>query len=181
MSARSRSLLAAIALAATASLTLGAAPAVSATAQGDGFPHPDLKVTHAATVKYKNEQAALDDGYLRTDMCVEDPQLGGMGYHYVKPALLGSVDPAKPTAMLYEKNEKTGKRELVAVEWVVPNTGQPRPRLFDRGFDGPFDFPPVGPHYSLHAWIYKKNPKGVFTPYNPRVHCTTCPEDHPKA
>ncbi|WP_265863917.1 hypothetical protein [Streptomyces sp. SKN60] len=185
MSARPRPLMAALALAAATSLALGAAPAVSAAApvakakdpKGHDFPHPDLKKTYEATKKYKSEQAAIDDGYLRTDDCVEDPELGGMGYHYVKPANLGSTDPTRPAAILYAPDHKTGKRELVAVEWVVPNTGQPVPRIFDRNFDGPFDFPPVGPHYSLHAWIFKKNPKGVFTPYNPRVHCTPCTED----
>ncbi|MER7514882.1 hypothetical protein [Streptomyces sp. NPDC126499] len=185
MSARPRPLMAALALAAVTSLALGAAPAATADPApkpaGKDWPHPDLKRTYEATKKYKSEQAAIADGYLRTDECVEDPELGGMGYHYVKPAYVGSTDPTKPAAVLYEEDHKTGKRELVAVEWVVPNTGQPRPTLFNRGFDGPFDFEPVGPHYSLHAWIFKKNPRGVFAPFNPRVHCTPCPEDHPKA
>ncbi|MGW0117526.1 hypothetical protein [Streptomyces sp. NPDC003327] len=193
MSARPRPLMAALALAATASLALGAAaPAVSAAAPAKpkpvtDFPHPDLKKTYHATVKYRDEQKAIADGYQRTDDCVEDPRLGGMGYHYVNPANLGgpgkAPNPTKPTALLYEEDHKTGKRELVAVEWVVldPNRNLPRPALFDRAFDGPFDFPPLGPHYSLHAWIFKKNPRGVFAPYNPRVHCTPCPEDHPRA
>ena len=180
MSARPRPLMAALALAAVTSLALGAAPASAQAPAGNDFPHPDLKKTYEATKKYKSEQVAIDDGYVRTDDCVEDPELGGMGYHYVNPANVGSTDPTKPAAVLYAPDHKTGKRELVAVEWVVPNTGQPTPRIFDRDFDGPFDFPPVGPHYSLHAWIFKKNPKGVFTPYNPRVHCTPCTENHAK-
>ncbi|MEU2115167.1 hypothetical protein ABZ567_05840 [Streptomyces sp. NPDC016459] len=186
MSARPRPFIAALALAAAGSLALGAAPAVSAAPVAKpvtDFPHPDLKKTYDATVKYRSEQKAIADGFLRTDDCVEDPELGGMGYHYVNPANLGSTDPTKPAAVLYEEDHKTGKRELVAVEWVVPdpNENLPRPQLFGRAFDGRFDFPPLGPHYSLHAWIFKKNPKGVFAPYNPRVHCTPCPEDHPKA
>ncbi|MFF5975661.1 hypothetical protein ACFY7C_29540 [Streptomyces sp. NPDC012769] len=182
MSARLRPLIAALALAAVASLTLGAAPAATAAPApkpaGDDFPHPDLRLTYDATVRYRSEQAAIADGYQRTDECVEDPQLGGMGYHYVKPAHIGSTDPTRPAAILYEEDHKTGKRELVAVEWVVPNTGQSWPVLFGQPFDGPFDFEPVGPHYSLHAWIFKKNPSGVFSPYNPRVHCGPCPEGH---
>lgn len=192
MSARPRPLMAALALAAATSLALAAAPAVSAATpaapsapvakdpKGHDFPHPDLKKTYEATKKYKSEQAAIDDGYLRTDDCVEDPELGGMGFHYANPANIGSTDPTKPAAILYAPNHKTGKRELVAVEWVVPNTGQPTPRIFDRDFDGPEVIPGLGDVYSLHAWIFKKNPKGVFTPYNPRVHCTPCTEDHKK-
>ncbi|MDV5147654.1 hypothetical protein R1T08_26650 [Streptomyces sp. SBC-4] len=179
MSARPRRLMAALALAAVGSLTLGAAPAVSAAQPVTDFPHPDLKKTYDATVKYKSEQKAIDDGFLHTDMCVVDEspeKLGGMGYHYVNPANVGSTDPTKPAAVLYEDNHKTGKRELVAVEWVVPNTGQPTPRLFDHDFDGPAVIPGVGDVYTLHAWIYKKNPKGILTPYNPRVHCP-CPPD----
>lgn len=183
MSARVRPLLAALALAAATSFALGAAPATATAPQapvgGDhDFPHPDLRKTYEATKRYRSEQRAISDGYLRTDDCVEDPELGGMGYHYVNPKYVGSTDPRHPAAVLYEEDHETGKRELVAVEWVVPNTGQPVPRIFDRNFDGPFDFPPVGPHYSLHAWIFKKNPKGVFAPYNPRVHCEPCTEDH---
>ncbi|MET8503388.1 hypothetical protein ABZV60_01890 [Streptomyces sp. NPDC004787] len=180
MSARPRPLMAAFALAAVTSLALGAAPAVAKAPAGHDFPHPDLKKTYEATKKYTSEQAAIADGYQRTDVCVEEPGLGGMGYHYVKPANIGSTDPTKPAAVLYAPNHKTGKRELVAVEWVVPNTGQPRPVLFDHPFDGPADIPPVGNVYTLHAWIYKKNPEGVFTPYNPRVHCTPCTEEHGK-
>jgi hypothetical protein len=27
------------------------------------------------------------------------------------------------------------------------------------------------PFYSLHAWIWKPNPSGILTPWNPRVSC----------
>ncbi|MER7625488.1 hypothetical protein [Streptomyces sp. NPDC126503] len=185
MSARPRPLLAVLALAAAGSLALGAAPAVAAApaalpaaTPATELPHPDLAETYEATKKYRSEQKAIADGFLRTDMCVEDesPQrLGGMGYHYVKPANVGSTDPARPAAVLYEDNHETGKRELVAVEWVVPNKGQPTPRIFDRPMDGPAVIPGVGDVFTLHAWIYKKNPRGVFAPYNPRVRCD-CPE-----
>jgi hypothetical protein len=176
MPARPRPLIAALGLAAATSLALMTAPASAA--KGHDWPHQDLERAYDATVKYKSEQAALNDGYQRTDECVEDDRLGGMGYHYVKPAHIGSTDPTKPAALLYEDDHKGG-RKLVAVEYVVLNTGQPRPRMFDRGFDGPAVLPGLGDHYSLHAWIFKKNPKGVFTPYNPRVHCE-CPPDMAK-
>ncbi|MFD6247373.1 hypothetical protein [Streptomyces roseolus] len=186
MSARPRPLRAAFALAASVALALGAAaPAVSAgpvapVAGGDhGWPHPDLATSYEATKKYRSEEKAIADGFLRTDVCVEDTsdaELGGMGYHYVNPANIGSTDPARPAAVIYAEEHGSGKRELVALEWVVPDTGQPVPRAFDRDFDGPDPIPGLGEVYSLHAWIYKKNPAGVFAPYNPRVHCGPCPE-----
>lgn len=27
------------------------------------------------------------------------------------------------------------------------------------------------PHYDRHVWLYRANPKGVFTPFNPAVNC----------
>jgi hypothetical protein len=27
------------------------------------------------------------------------------------------------------------------------------------------------PHYELHFWLYKKNPSGMFSPFNPDVSC----------
>ncbi|MDT9690607.1 hypothetical protein Q5762_20115 [Streptomyces sp. P9(2023)] len=172
MPARPRPLIAALGLAAATSLALVTAPASAA--KGNDWPHPDLEKAYDATVAYKSEQAALNDGYLRTDDCVEDPTLGGMGYHYVNPAHLGSTDPTKPAALLYVDDHKGG-RKLVALEYVVPNTGRPTPRIFDRDFDPAAVIPPVGDVYTLHAWIFKKNPKGVFTPHNPKVTCD-CPE-----
>ncbi|MBT2444412.1 hypothetical protein J7E93_30820 [Streptomyces sp. ISL-36] len=171
MPVRTRPLIATLALAAATSLALVTAPASAA--KGDDWSHPDLEKAYDATVKYRSEQAALNDGYIRTDECVEDPKLGGMGYHYVKPAHVGSTDPAQPAALLYE-DDHNGRRQLVAVEYVVLDTDRPRPRMFDRNFDGPAVLPDLGSHYSLHAWIFKKNPRGVFTPYNPRVTCD-CP------
>ncbi|MEU3604938.1 hypothetical protein AB0E83_05695 [Streptomyces sp. NPDC035033] len=116
-------------------------------------------------------------------MCIEDQseeKLGGMGYHYVNRDNIGSTDPERPAAVIYAKNHETGQRELVALEWVVPYTGQSAPHLFGKEFDGPELIPGLGEIYSLHAWLYKKNPSGLFAPYNPRVHCV-CPEDAPKA
>lgn len=42
-------------------------------------------------------------------------------------------------------------------------------------FEGPM--PGHGPgmpvHYDLHAWIWKANPEGTFTTWNPNVTCPT--------
>ncbi|MGW0464437.1 hypothetical protein ACWDX6_04055 [Streptomyces sp. NPDC003027] len=202
---RSRTAMAAVGLAALTSIALGAVPASATDPAPDGAHggnpfEGDLARAYDATVKYKSEQAALDDGYIRTDECVASDK-GGMGYHYVKPAHVGSTDPTRPAALLYaddhkghengkpngrsnaqdkghDKGHGKGERKLVALEWVVPNTGQPRPEIFGRGFDGPDVIPDVGNVYTLHAWLFKKNPKGVLTPYNPRVEC--CPPEQAK-
>lgn len=37
------------------------------------------------------------------------------------------------------------------------------------------------PHYDRHVWIYRDNPNGVFTPFNPSVTCAhhTGAKGHP--
>ena len=27
------------------------------------------------------------------------------------------------------------------------------------------------PHYELHFWLYRENPHGMFSPFNPRATC----------
>jgi hypothetical protein len=27
------------------------------------------------------------------------------------------------------------------------------------------------PHYDLHVWLYRENPKGMFTQFNPKASC----------
>lgn len=39
-------------------------------------------------------------------------------------------------------------------------------------FQGPMTHGGTAPsHYDLHVWTVKRNPKGLFTQYNPRVSC----------
>ncbi|MFC8504978.1 hypothetical protein ACFU3J_00735 [Streptomyces sp. NPDC057411] len=165
-SRRPRPLIAGVGVAALASALLATSPARA----DDASVKLDLSKAYKATAKYAYEPFAIRDGFLRTDVCVADPGMGGMGYHYVKPQNVGSTDPARPAVVIYATG-KDGKRHLVAVEWVVPNTGQPVPRMFDRNFDGPFANPVLGNIYDRHVWLYKKNPAGLFARYNPDVKC----------
>ncbi|MGQ4382619.1 hypothetical protein [Streptomyces sp. SAS_270] len=160
-----RPLKAVCALAAAASLALTAAPAQAAT-DPDPRVWTDLSTTYQATSAYGYEPFAVAAGYARTNDCVANPPVGGMGYHYVKPKYIGSLDPAKPAAVLYE-DRGDGKRRLVAVEWVVADTGQATPKLFGEKFQKN----ELPGHFTLHAWIYKSNPRGLFYSWNPRVTC----------
>ncbi|MFG3495513.1 hypothetical protein [Streptomyces sp. NPDC047928] len=167
-------LISAVGLTAAAALTLTAAPASAAT--GD---HDQLKKAYDATVKYRSEEKAIADGYVRSDECAESPDgAGGMGYHYVKEAHIGSVDPAKPAALLY-KEDKHGKRHLTGVEYLVPDkdqdltTDEDRPFIFGVPMEGPMEGhePGMPIHYDLHVWLFKDNPSGLFATWNPNVHC----------
>lgn len=158
-------------------LTLGAACAqLSATAPAIAPRPMDLDQTRAALSKYQDVIAAVHDGYLSTVGCVEYPE-GGMGIHFVNTALIGPVpDPMRPPILLYEP--VGDKLVLVGAEWFVPlATGvKEHPRLFGQPFDGPMDgHTPLQPaslrHYDLHAWLFKRNPLGMFKRANPDVKC----------
>ncbi len=94
-----------------------------------------------------------------------------MGIHYAKGALVqaGTIDAARPQALVYERTPQ-GKLELAAVEYVALQAG------WDASHDGPPTRVRSAVHadtgrnryglpafYSLHAWIWKNNPKGMFS------------------
>lgn len=159
------------------------APAGATAAPGAPGVGADLAAVRQATVQFHDEAAAVTAGYERTNHCVDEPALGGgMGYHYVNFPLLfdPALDPARPEVLLYAPNGKG--RKLVAVEWVklysldptaVPPAGTPLPTMFGRTFDGwmPGHFPGMPWHAELHVWVWHANPAGVFTGFNPTIHC----------
>ncbi len=109
--------------------------------------------------------------------CVSNPTAGAMGYHYINPALVAdnAVDLTKPEALVYE-SAPNGGLKLVAVEWIVrsaqsnpPGVSEPPSVL---GMQMHILVPPPGPaFYLMHAWIWKHNPAGIMTDWNPNVSC----------
>lgn len=132
-----------------------------------------------ATARYQRLSVARKAGYHPVGECTEQPGVGAMGYHYGNEKLLADprLRPRKPEILVYERRGK--RMRLVAVEWMRPdadqdlNTDDDRPYLFGRPFDGPMlgHEPEMPIHYDLHAWIWKRNPAGVFAMWNPRVSC----------
>ena len=137
-----------------------------------------LATARAATAKYQDVEQALADGYAPTSPCVSVPGLGGMGVHYLKPALAGDVqvDPTQPELLLYEP-QANGRLRLVAVEFFVVKavwdgagmTGAPT--LAGVPFEGPMIHDGLPEHWDLHAWVWRENPNGMFTSFNPKVRC----------
>jgi hypothetical protein len=111
--------------------------------------------------------------------CVESPD-GGMGIHYVNRARIedGVIDRDKPEILLYAPAVE-GEPRLVAVEYLQADADQnletdgDRPTLFGQPFNGPMEghAPGMPIHYDLHVWLWKKNPSGMFAPFNPNVSC----------
>lgn len=124
---------------------------------------------------------------------------GAMGVHYLRPDLLGLL-PGPPTAradgtgthtdfrnpavLIYEP-QADGGLELVAIEnlvfqksWHAAGHVAP-PSYLGVAYDTMADDPQTAldeahmfePHYDRHVWLYRANPAGVFTPFNPAVSC----------
>ncbi len=157
------------------------ATALPTAASGD-----TLANAREATAIYNDPAAAVAGGYdLLTDAadlaCIDQPGSGAMGVHYVKGALVqsGTIDAARPQALVYEV-QSNGQVRLGALEYVVLQstwdaTHSGPPTLFGQNFmlspaGNRFGLPAF---YSLHAWIWKHNPKGTFEPWNPQVHCAS--------
>ena len=145
----------------------------------------EIDAMREALAKYKDPYVAVRDLYLSTVGCVhydgmkmpghmEYPK-GGMGIHFVNLTIQGPLDPKKPNVLIYEP--VGDKLELVAAEWLVPvAVAKERPVLLGQPFQGPMEgheplIPQEFVHYDLHAWLFKDNPNGMFSPTNPDVTC----------
>ncbi len=138
----------------------------------------EIDAMRQALAKYKDPYVAVRDLYLSTVGCVHydgmkmeghmDYPKGAMGIHFVNLTVQGPPDPMKPNVLIYEPVD--GKLELVAAEWLVPLAAvKERPNLFGIPFQGPMEgHEPLIPqgfhHYDLHAWLFKDNPLGMFSP-----------------
>lgn len=143
-----------------------------------------LRAARAANEQYRAIDVALADGFAELRdvdgiACIDNPGVGGMGIHYVRGDRV--ADPAEratePEVLVYAPR-RNGRLRLVALEYVVLQADWDAqhagpPRLFGRTFE----LVPAGNRYGLpafyelHAWLFKKNPRGVFDDWNPRVHC----------
>lgn len=147
----------------------------------------DVQAARAALAKYSDPLAAVRDGYFSTLACIDFPKgatdgdvvypPGAMGVHFINMGNIGpKLDPAKPQVLIYEPVKD--KLRLVAAEWFVPVevAGGTRPEIFGQKLGGPMDgHEPIMPatlrHYDLHVWLWKDNPRGMFTSTNASVKC----------
>ena len=129
-----------------------------------------LKSVRRATSRFHSTTQAINAGHIPDEHCVSAPGLGGMGFHWVNPSLVDPVfDPLKPEAVLYAPG-RGGNLRLVALEYIVLNTGQAPPMFGSQPFDVG-GTPVPAPHWSLHVWLYEDNPSGMFQPFNPNISC----------
>jgi hypothetical protein len=139
------------------------------------------------------------------EMMGQPAEYGAMGIHFVRPDLLGITAPPnprvngtgthtnfnRPSILIYEP-QADGSLELVAVEnlvfveaWEAAGHTE-RPSYRGVPYDLMRDDPATKideahmfePHYDRHVWLYRENPRGVFSPFNPDV---TCRHHRPEA
>jgi hypothetical protein len=136
----------------------------------------DVARLRALTARFNRFEEAVAAGWsAKITECFEDPQLGGMGFHYGNLRLFdGRVDVLEPELLLYEP-QKNGRMRLVAVEYIVPfdfaPADGPAPQLYGQSFmrnDG-FKI------WALHVWHMTHNPRGMFADWNPNVNCDNAP------
>lgn len=125
----------------------------------------ELLQARTATAKYQDIENAYRDEY--ADINVVLPM---MGYHFMRQKNVDAkFEITKPELLVYNKN-KHGKFVLVAVEYAVPLDLSPDGP--PEGFTGNADVWDRNTQFglwTLHAWIWKFNPDGVFSPMNPDV------------
>ena len=101
-----------------------------------------------------------------------------MGFHYINGGLLdGEAHVGKPEALVYAPDGQ-GHLQLVALEYVIfadAWTGAEPPMLFGKMFmfapaPNRYEIPAF---YSLHVWLWKDNPAGLFKPFNRGSAATT--------
>ena len=165
-------------------LALSVIPPSAAVATPRPTPARGVAVVRAATAPYHSLDRAQRDGYTilfdtAGKACIEEPNVGGMGVHFVKGALVGDsvIRPRQPEAVIY-RLDKNGKLVLAAAEYVVIQGAwdaehRKPPALFGHEFmltgaPNRFGLPP---YYSLHVWAWYHNPGGAFEMWNPRVDC----------
>lgn len=125
----------------------------------------------AATAAFHNFDMAVDAGYAdRITDCFDNQPIGGMGYHWANLSLFdGVVDATQPETLVYEP-QRDGTLRLVALEYIVPFaawTDPDPPVLFGQEYEANTAFG----IWALHLWIWRNNPLGMFSDWNPKVSC----------
>jgi hypothetical protein len=122
------------------------------------LPLQELAQAKAAAARYHDIRKAIADGYHDTGIV-----LPNMGRHFIKDELVDTKFEADNPELLVYTSDST---RLLAIEYAQPLSDTP-----PEGFQGDADHwvPFGGVFWTLHAWVWKDNPDGLFNPTNSRV------------
>jgi hypothetical protein len=149
----------------------------------------------------KAEGYTTDNKCMTAEMLGQSAALGAMGLHYVRRDMLGlppkpsppgsgrvlgtgtHTDFRRPAMLVYEP-QADGSLQLVAVEnlvfasaWHAKNKAPPQfqghtyPLLKDDPNTKVDEAHGWEPHYEQHLWVFRDNPNGAYSPFNPTVSC----------
>lgn len=149
----------------------------------------------------KAEGYTTDNKCVTAEMLGHPAAMGVMGLHYVRRDMLGLPSKPAPSgsgrvsgtgthtdfrqpAMLVYEPQADGSLQLVAVEnlvfadaWHAKSKGPPTfhgrsyPLLKDNPRTTLDEAHGWEPHYEQHLWVFRDNPNGVNSPFNPNVSC----------
>lgn len=143
---------------------MGQSSAAGAAAHRDSLPVDQVARVKQATARYRDVANAVADGYADINVVIPN-----MGRHYLKQALMDSTFDVELPEILVYAPDSSGTLQLVAAEYAVPtNLSTKAPE----GFRGSADQWFVNEQFNiwtLHAWVWKENPAGIFYPTNPNV------------
>lgn len=143
----------------------------------------DNKCTTAEMLGFPIEMGAMGLHYVRRDLLGLPPKAAPPGSGRVRGT--GTYTDFRKPAMLVYEPQADGSLQLVAVENLVfasawqragmksPPTfhGQPYVLLTDKAGTKVDEAHGWEPHYELHLWLFRDNPNGMYSEFNPRVTC----------
>lgn len=137
-----------------------------------------VQMVRNTTKQYVDVNMATAAGYQAFLGCVNGPDRGAMGIHYVNGAVVGdgAIDATKPEALIYEP--MGGKMRLVGVEFIVDaktwNERHSAPPVLEGQVFQLVNSPNrygLPAFYELHVWAWRDNPNGAFADWNTQVSC----------
>lgn len=151
-------------------------------AKAEGYT-TDNKCVTAEMLGHPPEMGAMGLHYVRRDMLGLPPKASPPGSGRVRGT--GTHTDFRQPAMLVYEPQTDGSLELVAVENLVFaeawNAGSRKegPRFHGRTYPLLKDDPATKldeshgwePHYEQHLWVFRDNPNGAYSPFNPAVTC----------
>lgn len=119
----------------------------------------------SATARFQDVSQALAEHYVDIGLFVPH-----MGHHYMRQDLVDDrFDPEYPELLVYADDPCGNGLQLVAVEYAIPLD---QSKEMPPGFAGKLDVWDANHDFglwTLHAWVWKYNPDGVFAPFNLQV------------
>ena len=111
-------------------------------------------------------------GYPRTvKACLSHGEQDATGFHHMNPTYVDDrLEVDKPEILLYERTT-AGTYRQNGVEYIIPYRVWSRDSLPPTIMNLPLARSDELKLWYLHAWVWRDNPTGLFSDWNPNVQC----------